>query len=454
MKKLFYIFIFCIFGYINITHAQTEKYSFTLEEAITYALDSSYTAINARRDIAAAIKRKWETTADGLPQIDANVDYQNNLKQPVQLLPAEITGGPPGTYIPITFGTKQSMSATATATQLLFDGSYFVGVQAAKTFLEYTNTNAQKTALEIRQNVIDAYGNVLLAKESLEILEKNQATLEKNLKETRAMFEEGLQDEESVDQLRITFLQNANQLRNAKRMLTISKDMLSLSLGIPIESQISLVDNLDNLAEENIRLELMDAEEDIAENIDYKLAKTQISQREHELDLEKSKALPRLTTFINYGTSAYSEEFTFLNDNQDWFQSSVWGVSLNIPIFSSLKRNAKTIQAKIALEQAETQFEQTKEKVRLEIKEAKSNYIFAIESYRTAKENLELAERIENKNQIKFSEGITGSFDLRQAQTQLYNAQQEYLQAMLDLINAKAKLETVLNTPQIDFNNN
>lgn len=454
MKKLCYIFIFCIFGYTNVTQAQTEKYSFTLEEAITYALDSSYTAINARRDIAAAIKRKWETTADGLPQIDAAVDYQNNLKQPVTLLPAEFFDGPSGDYIPVTFGTKQTMSATATATQLLFDGSYIVAVKAAKTFLNYTNTNAQKTALEIRQGVIDAYGNVLLAKESLTILKKNQKTLEKNLKETRAMFEEGLQDEESVDQLRITFLQNANQLRNAQRMLKISKDMLSLSLGIPIESEISLVDNLDNLTEENIRLELMDAEEDIEQNIEYKLAETQISQREHELDLEKSKALPRLTTFVNYGTSAYSQEFTFLNDNQDWFQSSIWGVSLNIPIFSSLKRNAKTVQARIALEQAETQFEQTKEKVRLEIKEAKSNYIFAIESYRTAKENLKLAERIENKNQIKFSEGITGSFDLRQAQTQLYNAQQEYLQAMLDLINAKAKLETVLNTPQIDFNNN
>lgn len=455
MKIKLILVFFCTFSLTTYAQEQApKKYSFTLEEAISFALDSSYTAINARRDIASAIKRKWETTADGLPQIDAKIDYQNNLKQPVQLLPAEITGGPPGTYVPVTFGTKQTMSATATATQLLFDGSYFVGVQAAKTFLKYTNTNAEKTGLEIRQNVIDAYGNVLLAKESYSILEKNKETLERNLEETKAMFEEGLQEEESVDQLQITYLEIANELRNAERMLDISKEVLSLALGIPLKNEITLVDNLDNLAEENIRLELMDAEENIEGNIDYKLAETQIAQREHELDLEKSKALPRLTTFINYGASGYSDKFTFLNDNQDWFQSSIWGVSLNIPIFSSLKRNAKTAQAKIALDKAETQFDQTKQKVRLDIKEAKSNYIFAIESYRTSKENLKLAERIENKNQIKFDEGVSGSFDLRQAQTQLYSAQQEYLQAMLNLINAKAKLETVLNTPEIDFDNN
>ena len=428
-------------------------YKFTLEEAINFALDSSYNAINAKRDIAAAAKKKWETTADGLPQISAAIDYQNNLKRPVQLLPGEIVGQAPGTFIPVQFGTKQNMNATATASQLLFDGSYIVGVRAAKTFEKYTKTSANKTALEIRQDVIDAYGNVLLAKESVEVLQNNKDNLEDNLEETRKIFENGLQEEESVEQLQITFLQISNELKNAKRLVEIATDALKLTLGIPLEKQVNLLDTLKGLTEKNISLTLMNTDASIEENLDYQLAQVQIEQREHELNLQKAKALPRLTTFINYGTTGNSEKFTFLNDNQEWFQSSIWGVSLNIPIFSSLKRSAQTAQARIALDQAQTQFEQSKEQIRLGINRAKNNYQYAIEKYQTAEQNLALAERIENKNQIKFSEGIATSFELRQAQTQLYDAQQGLLQSMLEVLNTKAELESLLNTPNLNFTN-
>ena len=451
-------------------------YKFTLEEAINFALDSSYNAINAKRDIAAAAKKKWETTADGLPQISAAIDYQNNLKRPVQLLPAaafdntqstidivdnyfegvtrnNIPVNTPEGFIPVQFGTKQNMTATATASQLLFDGSYIVGVRAAKTFEKYTKTSANKTALEIRQEVIDAYGNVLLAKESVEVLQNNKDNLEDNLEETRKIFENGLQEEESVEQLQITFLQISNELKNAKRLVEIATDALKLTLGISLEKQISLLDTLKGLTEKNISLTLMNTNTSIEENLDYQLAQVQINQREHELNLEKAKALPRLTTFINYGTTGNSDKFTFLNDNQQWFQSSIWGVSLNIPIFSSLKRSAKTAQARIALNQAQTQFEKSKEQIRLGINRAKNYYQYAIEKYQTAEQNLALAERIENKNQIKFSEGIATSFELRQAQTQLYDAQQKLLQSMLEVLNTKAELESLLNTPNLNFTN-
>lgn len=454
MKKALPLLLLLIASYAFSQETKPSKtYQFTLQEAIDFALDSSYNAINARRDIQAALKKKWETTADGLPQIDAAIDYQNNLKQPVQLLPGELAGQAPGTFVPITFGTKQQMSATATANQLIFDGSYFVAVRAAKTFLEYTDANAEKTALEIRQNVIDAYGNVLMAEESIEILKRNKKTLKKNLDETQKIFENGLQDEESVEQLQITYSQINNQLQNAKRIFEISQQSLNLTLGIPLKNEIILLEDLDNLTEENISLELMNASEDIEENLDYKLAENLTEQREHELNLQKSKALPRLSTFINYGTTAYGQNFDFLSHKQDWFQSSIWGVSLNIPIFSSLKRSAQTAQARIALDQANTQFKQAKEQIRLQINRAKNNYNFSVEKYETSKKNLKLARRIEHKNQVKFSEGIATSFELRQAQTQLYTAQQEYLQAMLDVLNAKAELESVLNTPQLNFSN-
>ncbi len=448
-KLLFFSFILTFaLGFSQ----QQKEYNFNLEEAVTFALDSNYASINARRDIAKAIKQKWETTATGLPQIDGNINYQNNLKQPVTLLPAEITGGDPGTFVPVTFGTKQNANAVATLNQLIFDGSYLVGLKAAKAFLRYSENANEKTRLEVRKGVINAYGSVLLAEELVAIFEKNKANLEENLIETRKIYENGLTEEESVEQLEITLLDIETQLNNARRSQAIAKQMFNLALGIDVEAQVTLTDDLDELANQNISLSLLDASLNIENNVDYKIAENLVEQRYFENRLEKSKFLPRLSAFVNYGTSANSDDFTFFNGDQKWYQSSVLGVSLNIPIFSSGLRNAASQRTKIALDQAKTDFEQTQQQIKLELTRAQSNYQFAIENYENSKKNLALSERIDNKNQIKFTEGLSTSFDLRQAQTQLYTAQQQYFQAMLEVINEKANLETVLNIPKLRIN--
>ena len=199
-----------------LSSAQDTIPRFNLEGAIQYALEHNYSSLNATRDLDDAQKQKWETIASGLPQISGAVSYQNQLIQPVSQIPAEFFGGEPGTYQEVVFGQPQSMSASATLKQQIFDGSYIVGVQATKTFLDYSQNNKEKTDLDVRKAVVEAYGNVLLAKESVLISENNKATLEKNLYETKRVYENGLGDEESVDQLQITLSSVDNQLKNAK----------------------------------------------------------------------------------------------------------------------------------------------------------------------------------------------------------------------------------------------
>ncbi|WP_431163086.1 TolC family protein [Flagellimonas beolgyonensis] len=429
----------------TLVSAQDTIPSLSLDQAINYALEHNYSAINASRDIVDAQKQKWETIATGLPQISGAVNYQNQLKQPVAQIPAEFFGGEPGTYQEVVFGQPQSIAATATLRQQIFDGSYIVGVQATKTFLEYSRNNKEKTELEVRKAVVEAYGNVLLARESVQISERNKATLEKNLYETKRIYENGLGDEESVDQLQITLSSVDNQLKNAKRLEKITHQMLNLVLGLPIDTPTVLTENLDDLTQKQIDLGLIDADFNIENNVDYKMALNLNEQRALELKLAKSRALPTLNAFVNYGGNSFSDSFNFLNSGQQWFGSSVLGVDLNIPIFSSLGRSASTQRAKIALEKAKTQFTEAEAQIRLQLESAKSDYILAIEQYGTSKDNLELAERIEKKNQIKYAEGLATSFDLRQAQTQLYTSQQEYLQSMVDVINKKTELETILN---------
>ena len=443
MQKTILIALILLLPWAVLSQDQNNKFS--LDEAIAYAMEHNYSSINAGRDLIDAQKQKWETIATGLPQISGTVNYQNQLKQQVVQLPGEIAGGEPGTFVEVIFGQPQQVVAAGTLRQQIFDGSYIVGVQATKAFLDFSKNNKEKTDLEVRKAVVEAYGNVLLAKESVKILEKNKETLEKNLFETKKIFENGLGDEESVDQLQITMSSVQNQLKNARRLEKITLQMLNLMMGLPIGSPTILTEDLDVLTQKQISFDLLDSNFNVENNIDYKLVYNLNEQRELEVKLAKSRALPTLNAFINYGGQAFGDNFSFLQSGQQWFGFSTFGVDLNVPIFSSLGRSASTQRAKIAFEKAKTQLTEAQDRIKLQLESAKSDYILAIEEYETSKQNLGLAERIESKNQIKYAEGLATSFELRQAQTQLYTTQQEYLQSMVNVINRKTALETVLN---------
>ncbi|WP_297805130.1 TolC family protein [uncultured Polaribacter sp.] len=445
MKKLILASICSCFFLIS--NAQEEKMALSLDEAINFAIENSYNTKASKNDIKSATEKVWETTTIGLPQINGAIDYQNNLKQQVSLLPAEITGGPAGTFTPVIFGTKQNIGASITLKQLLFDGSYLVGLQASRTYLKISKQANEKTELLTREAVINAYGNVLVSENSISILEKNLKIIKKNLSDVKKIYENGLNEQEDIEQLEITLGNLNSQLNSVKRMKSIAYKMLNLSIGNPIETELTLTDTLDSLVKNNISLDIVSEEFSISNHVDFKIAENDRESKRLLLKLEKSKALPTLSAFVNYGTQGYSETFSFLKNEQEWFKSSLLGVSLNIPIFSSLGRSSKTKQATIALENADIKLKETKQRLSLMAEKARNDYQLSIENYSTTKKNVGLAERIENKQRIKFFEGLSSSFDLLQAQNQLYSQQQNYIQSMLDVIAKKATLENALNIP-------
>ncbi len=429
----------------NTENPATKSYSFSLEQAITHALINNYSAINAGRDIESAKKKKWETTAMGLPQINSSLDYQNNIELQKSLIPAEFFGGNKGEFMEVAFGTRHNMTARATLSQLLFDGSYIVALQASKTYLKYYENAKIKTDIDTKEMVINAYGNVLLAEEGIIILKKNKATLEKTLFDTKETFKNGLIEEENVEQLQITLTSINSNINYNKRLLDVSYKMLKIALGIDIDADLKLTDKLDNLTISNLDMAFSQTGFNVGNNINYQMAQNFQQQKELELKLEKSKALPTLSANVNFGYNAFGNQFQFFTQNQKWLNYSNLGISLNVPIFSSLARTARAQQAKIALDKAKTQLTETEQRLKLQYANAKSEYEFSIEEYETAKTNLSLAERIEKKQQIKFTEGLSSSFDFNDAQRQLYAAQQKYLQTMVEIINKKASLEKVIN---------
>jgi outer membrane protein len=423
------------------------SFSFTLEQAIEHAVKNNYSMINVNRDVTAAKKKKWETTTMGLPQINGSVNYQNTFEFTKQGAAANAfnPAANPNDIVLLAFGTKHVAIGNLTLSQLIFDGSYLVGLQSAKTYLQISENAKVKTGQEIREMVINSYGNVLLADESIKILENNKKILEKTLADTKEILKNGLIEEENVEQLQITLASLSSSLENVKRQKRIAVDLLKLLLGIDLEEELILTDQLNTLTQNNIDLALLKKEFQAENTIDYQIGKNIEKSKLLLLKLEQSKALPSLAAQLNFGYNSFANQFDFLNNTQKWNNFSNVGVGLNVPVFSSLGRSSRTQQAKIALEQAKTSVTETEQKLKLQFAKAKSDYEFSIEQLATSKSNLNLAERIESKNQIKFKEGLASSFDLTEAQRQLYSAQQSYLQAMLDVINKKATLEKLVN---------
>lgn len=425
-----------------VARAQEVPTKLSLDQALSYAYAHNNQMVNAAQDVRDAYAQKWVTIASGLPQIDGGLDYQNQLKRPVSLLPGEFFGGEPGTFIPVTFGQKQQMSATATLRQQIFNGSYLVGLQAIKTFIEISALSEIKTKIEVQKAVVNAYTGVLAAQESERIIANNIKQLKATAEETQKMWAQGMVEEEAIEQIQITLANLENQGRNSRRVVNISQQMLNLLLGLELDHQIELTDELAKLAAQEL-LEPVTEEFVADKNIDYQLGVNLKEQKRLELKLQKSYSLPSINTFVNYNSSAFADTFAFTQNQQQWFNSSILGVNINMPLFTSLGNTAKTKRAKIAYLKAQNNLTQTQKQVLLQWEQAQSAWTLAMDNYHTAGQNLKLAERIEQKNQIKFKEGIASGFELREAQLQLYGAQSTYLQAMLDLINAKTALETL-----------
>jgi outer membrane protein TolC len=440
MKIKLFLGLFCM-----VLQAQDLPDSLTLDEAIAYGLTNNRSIINANRDIQKAKKDRWKTIALGLPQISSEVNYQNFLEMPVSLVPAEFFGGNPGEFSELTFGTEQNMIGSLKVEQLVFDGSYLVGLEASRVYLSISENLFEKTHLEIKKLITNLYSNALLAKYNILFLKKNKASLEENFEEIHQLFKNGFEEEESVEQIQLSLAQTNSRLKYANNLLRIEEDMLKFVIGYPIDSPLKLADELDDIFNEDLYFVTLPNPDDIQNNIDIRIADNNVKAEALLLKLEKTKALPKVNAFINRTYTGNSNDFTFADSDQKWYGSSLLGLNVKIPIFSSLGRNASTQKAKISLDQAKTQLEETQAKIRIEVNAAMNDYQLSIDNYYTEKENLRLAESIEQKNQTKFFEGMVQSFELRMAQLQLYTAQSNFVAAIQKVITNKLALETLLN---------
>ncbi len=437
----------CILTLLSMSLAASgQSLPLSLKEAQAMAIDSSYAMRDSRFNTEKKIMEVKEVLAIGFPQINGNVEYQNFLQLPVSLIPNDFNGGTPGTFTEVQFGVPYNLTASITASQLIFDGTYIVGLKASKTVVELSRNLEGKTAQQIKIQVAEAYHTALLAEENLKLLSQNLENINKTLGDAKATYEAGLAEEQDVDQLLLNKNQIEINISNSRRFLDIATQTLNFVIGLRLDMPIVLTDKIETLVSLNNSPEYLQAEPNYETHPDMLLAKSNLEVGQLNLRGQKAAYYPSLSAFFTHQQNAQRNSFNFASGNEPWFPATIVGANLKVPIWSSFQRNARVSQAEIGVRQNTMQLEQTEESLKLEVTRARSNFDNSLKTWNNQKQSIALAQKILNNTSVKYSEGIAGSFELNVAQSQLLTEQSRFIQAAFDLLSAKQQLDKALNT--------
>lgn len=438
MNSKIYLFLVAVMLIGFSGRAQDDSLTFSLEEAQSYAMENSYVLRNTKMEIDIAQKRVWEAISTGLPQVDGTANYNMFLNLPVSLIPAEFFGGEPGEYYPVKFGQDFNSDFGFVVSQLIFDGSYIIGVGSSRIYLNLSSQAHEKMEIDIREAVTQAYYMVLTGIEYKNVMDENLKNAQSLFDETKIYYENGFREEQDVDQLKLLLRNAENEVLRAEREISIAKTVLKYAMGYDLDKEIFVEDDIQTFI-----MPLVNKQNTLYfnfnEHIDYRIAMTNFQLSEKLMKLEKVAYLPKLSGFYNYTKTSYGNEANLFS--KEWYPSSMIGFQLSMPIFNSGSKRAKVQQAQLKLEQAITDQRLTETTLQKDYLTAQAEMKTALEAYENTSENRELARSIRDKTTIKFNNGISGSTELSQTETQYIDAYRALVASTLQLLQADLKLK-------------
>ena len=412
----------------------------TLGQAQDYAISNNNTVLSARLDVEASRAALWETISNALPSIEGSGTFNDNLKMMTTLLPGEFFGQP-GEKIPVTFGTIFNTGLTVQASMLLFNAPLYIGIETTKLASKLSEQNLVKTELDIKESVSAAYFLILVSEESLRILDENLVGQEEMLKSTKAMYEVGMAESTDVDQMASNLTMMENSRSSLLRNIELDYNLLRFQLGVPTDTKITLTETLESLIEE-INIEAVLSQDfDVHSHVDYQLIEGQEQVSELTLKSQKASALPTLAGFYNYGTNGMGDKV----GDQRWFQNSMVGVQLSIPVFASGQRYAKIKKARIELEKARTTKELVSDQLLMQEKQLRFDLVNANLQFINQRENIEVSKRVYESMENKYKQGMASSLELTQSNNQYLQAENNYISSLMSLLQTKVALDKLLN---------
>jgi len=413
--------------------------SYTLQQAIDFALKNHTNVKNGELDVEIAKAKVNEYVGVGLPQINAKGELTRYIDLPTQFIPAEFFGGEPGSYAPVQFGQNYSATAGISASQLLFDGSYLIGLKATRIYAELAKKQLTETRIDVAVKVSKAYYMVLVARERLDQLESDVARVAKLKSDTKAMYDNGFVEKIDYDRVELNYNLLLNARDYTKRMTDNSLELLKFQMGLPLKSEITLSDKTSDITYDAtlITRDTVDANT----RIEFDILKTR--ERLTGLDLKRYRSLrlPSLSMNANLSTTASRDDFTIFDPSYKWYPFSLVGATLSFPIFNGFTKSAQIKQAYLTNQKVKNSFSQMQEGIQLEYKNAVANYNNSLDKLNTQSKNRELAREIARVSKIKYDQGVGSSLELIDSESALREAETNYYTALLELLMSKTDLD-------------
>jgi outer membrane protein len=404
-----------------------EKYNFSLKQAIDYAMQHQTTVLNAGIDEKIAHQKVREITGIGLPQINGSVEADDYVAKPVSIIPG-VFFGRPGQDIAVSFLKQYQASAGISASQIIFNGSYLVGLQAAKTYADLSRKITKMSTIEVAANVTKAYYGVIVNEKNLSTLDANVTLLQKTLSDAKAMNAQGFIEKLDVDRIQVT-LSNLQVMRqNIQSIVDLNYYLLKYQMGMPVNASLSLTESIpEKFPEPVVEKAVFD------KRIEYSILQTQRDLANLDLKNNRAGYLPGLVFFGSLSTTAYRDEFDFFNTKKQWYPTGVIGLKLNVPIFDGFEKDARIQQSNLTLMKNQNDLNTFQNVVDLQVKSSSISYENNYKILETQKANMTLAEDVARVTKIKYEQGVGTNLEVVNAETSLREAQNNYFSALYNI---------------------
>ena len=399
----------------------------TLQQAQEMAMQHSTAILNANLEVQKAEASKWQAIASLLPQVSASVDYSTNFGYQIDL-----------------GGMKISMPPSASfgiTTALAFSGAQVVSIQMAEISRKMADLSLRKSDKEIADQAKLLYYSALVTDETIKLLEENHESLKKLYEYSASSVRVGITEQTDADQLLVQVNAMANTISSSKRQLEMIYNSIRLLLNLHVDTEIILLQGLDNLVNQESADELLKTPFDVEENYDFRLLKQSTELARKQVALTGWSGGPTLSIFHQYNAKKYFSDDVTMNMTPP----NMLGVQLNVPLFTSWKLGSSVKAARTAYREQLNTLENTRLSLQIQHRQLTYNLTSALERYDTQKQSVEVARRVFDNIAKKYEYGMASSLDLTNAGTSLITAQSNYVQALLEMVNAQISLEQLLN---------
>ena len=423
--KRFILVVMIVFMIPFLAGAQ-EVQELSLRKAIEYAVEHNKQLQVSRKDIDLYRQKVRESVSQGLPQVNGRLDYSTNFGYKMNFGGSAIK-------------MKDQSNVGATLSQLIFSGQWILGIQTSKIAEQIANQQVNITELDIKENIFNTYYAILVSERLRDIIKQNLENMDQIYQHTKNMYDAGTVEITDVDQIRINVGQLKNNLLALDRNVEVNYNLLRLQLGLQAENPVRLTDPLESFLGQEDYVKLAVKQFEINNNPEFQLMQTQEELSKKMVGLQKWTFAPTIT-----GT--YSYNYKLLKPDFDMSPKHSAVISMDIPIFSGLQRKAQLEQAKIELEQTSLNKSLLEDQLYVNEKQYKYELKNATENYYLQKENIQVAKRVLENIQRKYEFGAVSSLDLTQANNNYLEAENNYTNACLTLLQAETQLERLYNS--------